>query len=135
MRATLYAADGIDDSTNRAEARQIMDTGRIGGLRTVCLIALDHGRPIGMAEISLRDVAEFCDHSPVGYLEGWFVEAAHRGRGVGAELVRAAGEWARRHGCRQLASDTQDWNTDSAEAHVRSGFRDMGLLRHFVRDL
>ena len=135
MRMALYGADGLDDATNRAEAREIMDAGRLGRLEVGCLIAFDAERPVGMAEVSVRDAAEFCDHSPVGYLEGWYVEFAHRGRGVGTELVRAAGDWARRRGCRQLASDTQDWNADSASAHAGCGFRDMGLLRHFVRDL
>lgn len=136
MRAALYGADdGLDDATNRAEAMEILTTGRFGRLEMGCLVAVEGGRALGMAEVSVRDVAEFCDRVAVGYLEGWFVEPGARGRGVGRMLVDGACAWARERGCTQLASDTQEWNTASAAAHAGCGFRDMGLLRHFVREI
>ena len=135
MRAALYGTDGLDDARNRAEAKEILTTGRFGQLRMGCLMAAEGRLALGMVEVSVRDVAEFCERVPVGYLEGWFVEPSARGRGIGRLLADAACAWARDRGCRQLASDTQDWNAESARAHAGCGFRDMGLLRHFVRDL
>jgi aminoglycoside 6'-N-acetyltransferase I len=40
---------------------------------------------------ALRSHAEGCTSTPVAYLEGWFVEAEHRGRGVGAMLLGLLG--------------------------------------------
>jgi aminoglycoside 6'-N-acetyltransferase I len=49
----------------------------------------------------------------VGYIEGWFVYEALRNRGIGKELMRAAEDWAREHGCREMASDTWIDNEES----------------------
>ena len=59
---------------------------------------------------------------PVGFLEGWFVLESHRGRGIGAALLRAAEEWARGHGCTEMASDTWIDNQMSQRAHEALGF-------------
>lgn len=42
-------------------------------------IATDHlQNPIGFLEASIHDFAPGCHFSPVGYIEGWFVEETHR---------------------------------------------------------
>ena len=38
--------------------------------------------PIGLTEVRMNDYAEGCETSPIGYLEGWFVEPEHRGKRV-----------------------------------------------------
>src|SRR6058998_111297 len=50
------------------------------------LLALEGGRAIGLAELSIRACAEGCRTDRVAYLEGWFVAAEARGRGVGRAL-------------------------------------------------
>src|SRR5688572_16347920 len=45
------------------------------------------------AEVGTRASAAGCESSPVAYLEGWYVDADMRRRGVGAALVAAAEEW------------------------------------------
>jgi aminoglycoside 6'-N-acetyltransferase I len=91
--------------------------------------------PVGFAELSLRSCAEGCRTSPVAYLEGWFVEGAARGRGVGRLLVEAAERWARGRGCRELASDSAAGNEVSLAAHRAAGFEDAGLIRCYRKDL
>jgi aminoglycoside 6'-N-acetyltransferase I len=76
----------------------------------------------GFAEVGTRSVADSCETSPVAYLEGWFVDADMRLRGVGTALVRAAEEWARTKGYREIASDTQIENVRSQRAHEALGF-------------
>jgi GNAT superfamily N-acetyltransferase len=44
----------------------------------------------------------------VGFVEGWFVREPFRNRGVGRELMRAAEQWARARGCREMASEIVD---------------------------
>jgi aminoglycoside 6'-N-acetyltransferase I len=52
-------------------------------------LALDRaGAPIGFAEASVRrDYVNGCDTSPVAFLEGIYVEPAHRGRGLARALI------------------------------------------------
>ena len=57
------------------------------GLLEAVLVAEDAShRLVGFAEVSRRTWAEGCDTSPVGFLEGWYVEPAQpaAGRGPGA---------------------------------------------------
>lgn len=79
----------------------------------------------GFVEASLREYADGCDTSPVGYLEGWFVNAAFRRSGVGRRLVRAAEEWARSQGCTEMGSDSIIDNADGQAAHARLGYAEV----------
>lgn len=79
---------------------------------------------IGFLEAGLRSHADGCDeYRPVGYLEGWYVAETHRRQGVGAALLRAAEDWARKQGCTEMASDTQLDNLGSQYAHEALGFQ------------
>jgi aminoglycoside 6'-N-acetyltransferase I len=80
------------------------------------------GRLHGFIEAGLRDVAQDCRTSPVGYIEGWFVDPEVRRAGVGGALVEAAENWARAKGCQEMASDTHTTNTLSQQAHLRLGY-------------
>jgi aminoglycoside 6'-N-acetyltransferase I len=100
------------------------------------LIAEDSdGRPLGMAELSIRPCAEGCRSGRVAYLEGWFVAPGARLRGVGRLLIDAAQAWARTQSCSELASDTQPNDTVSVAAHRAVGFADAGLIQCFRKDL
>jgi len=110
-----------------------------GGTR-ICplevLIARDAaGVALGFAEVSLRSIADGCASSPVAYLEGWFVEEAARRAGVGSALVIAVEEWARKHGCTELASDTEIGNTVGHAAHQAVGFEETGLVTCFRKSI
>jgi aminoglycoside 6'-N-acetyltransferase I len=100
------------------------------------LIALNEGgETIGFLELSLRSHAESCSSSPVGYLEGWFVESNYRGRGVGRALVEAGERWAREQGCSEMASDTNLENENSAAAHAVLGFEEVDRIICFRKTL
>lgn len=77
----------------------------------------------GFVEVSLREYAEGCETSPVGFIEGWYVDAELRGRGVGRALVRAAEAWAVAKGCTEMGSDTEGENKGSQAAHAALGYR------------
>ena len=82
----------------------------------------DGGGLCGFAEVGTRSFAEGCESFPVAYLEGWYVDDDHRGRGVGKALVRAVIEWATARGFSEIASDTHVTNHTSQQAHERLGF-------------
>lgn len=89
----------------------------------------------GFLEASLRSRANGCDATPVGYLEGWYVDADVREQGIGRALVEAAEAWARSKGCRQMASDAELWNTVSHKAHGALGYEETARLVLFKKDL
>lgn len=80
------------------------------------------GRLGGFLEASLREYAEGCATSPVGFLEGWWVDADLRKAGVGRALVAAAEAWAIERGCVEMGSDTEAYNVGSQLAHAALGY-------------
>lgn len=90
---------------------------------------------IGLAELSIRAYAEGCSTQNAGYLEGWYVDPEHRGKGVGKALIEASEDWARTQGCVEFASDTEIDNESSRKAHLACGFAEAGLIRCFIKTL
>ena len=100
------------------------------------LIALDEkNNAVGFIELSIRAYAPGCSTDNVAFVEGWYVDPAARRTGVGAALVNAAGTWARKKGCTELASDTEIENVLSAKAHLAAGFSETGIIRCFKKTL
>ena len=119
------------------QIERFFQTGRIDHLRHAVFVATDGegGEPIGLAEVSLREYAEGCSTSPVGFLEGWFVKQEARGRGVGRMLVEAGERWAREQGCTEFASDAEADNAASIRAHKALGFENLGAVVCFRKSL
>jgi aminoglycoside 6'-N-acetyltransferase I len=90
----------------------------------------------GFLEVGLRSHADGCDtQRPVGFVEGWFVREEDRGKGIGTLLMHAAEEWARAHGCREMASDALIDNAGSERAHTAQGFEIVDRCIHFRKAL
>jgi aminoglycoside 6'-N-acetyltransferase I len=103
--------------------------------RNAVFFALLEGSPVGMIEVHLKESAEGCFSSPVGYLEAWFVNEDMRGKGAAGALIDAAENWARTKGCRDMASDTWLENAVSIRAHAKMGYSEVERLVHFVKQL
>ena len=82
----------------------------------------DNGELNGFIEVGLRDVAQDCYTSPVGYIEGWYVDPDVRRTSIGRALVEAGENWARSKGCTEMASDAHVTNEISHEAHQHLGY-------------
>jgi aminoglycoside 6'-N-acetyltransferase I len=93
------------------------------------------GRLGGFIEAGTRPYAERCLTSPVGYIEGWYVDPDLRRQGVGGLLVRSAEDWARAHGLREMASDTWLDNEISYHSHLALGYQESERLIHFRKNL
>lgn len=89
----------------------------------------------GFAEVGLRGYAEGCTTSPVGYLEGIWVDPSARRSSVGRALVRAAEAWAVDRGCTEFASDCLIDNDASAAFHRALGFEEVERIICFRRSL
>jgi aminoglycoside 6'-N-acetyltransferase I len=90
---------------------------------------------MGFLELGVRPFADGCESRPVAHVEGWYVEPAARGRGVGRALMTAAENWARERGFTELASDTEVENDVSLAAHLRFGFFETERLIKFRKPL
>jgi aminoglycoside 6'-N-acetyltransferase I len=92
-----------------------------------------NGKLGGFLEAGTRKYAEGGETSPVGYIEGWFVDPDLREHGVGKALVKAAEEWASLHGLQEMGSDTWLENEVSIKAHKKMGYSEVERLVHFLK--
>jgi aminoglycoside 6'-N-acetyltransferase I len=93
------------------------------------------GKLVGFVEVSVRDYGEGCATSPVGYVEGWYVDEKYRGQGLGRALIEAAADWARAKSFSELASDAELENAPSIQAHKKIGFQETSRIVTFRRKL
>ena len=125
MRLTLWPDQSADDL--RAE----MATLRADESTATFVADRGDGTLGGFVEAGQRKYAEDCDTSPVGYIEGWYVDADLRGQGIGRALVRAAEQWAIAQGFTEMGSDTWIDNEVSYRAHLAIGYEEAERLIHF----
>ena len=101
----------------------------------VFLLYVDE-KPVAFAQCQLRhDYVEGTETSPVGYLEGIYVDDAYRGKGYAKMLLAACEDWARHMGCTEFASDCELDNTGSLAFHLRMGFEEMNRVICFAKKL
>ena len=128
-------------SEHQLEAEAKIRSGKSGSLPLAIFVAQEAGSipgPTlsGFIEVGLRSHADGCDTAnPVGYIEGWFVVESARGQGIGARLSKAAADWAREHGCVEMASDALIDNAQSQRAHEALGFDVVDRCVHFKKHL
>ncbi|MGH7440967.1 MAG: GNAT family N-acetyltransferase [Polyangiaceae bacterium] len=127
--------DGTLDE-HHAEASLVLVGTPPSTLPLAVLVAEADGKVVGFIEVGLRSHADGCDtRHRVGFIEGWYVEQAHRGVGVGRALMLAAEHWARSHGCHEMASDTWIDHESSQRAHEAVGFEVVDRCVHFKKSL
>jgi molybdopterin synthase catalytic subunit len=107
-----------------------------GPLRESVIVAdAGDGKLVGFVEVSVRPDGRGSHSTPIGYVEGWYVEPAHRRQGVGLALLAAGEEWARSHGCEAMGSD-RDWDNEvSRAAHLALGYRPTEPCEVFYKPL
>lgn len=93
-------------------------------------------KPVGFAQCQLRyDYVEGTKTSPVGYLEGIFVEEEYRHNGYAKELLAECERWAREKGCKEFASDCEIDNDGSLGFHMALGFEEANRIICFTKKL
>ena len=102
----------------------------------VCFLQYVDGKAIGFAQCQLRhEYVEGTDSSPVGYLEGIFVEDAYRKHGYAKALLRACEAWAKEKHCTEFASDCELENDESLHFHTAMGFEETNRIICFRKDI
>ena len=88
--------------------------------------------PIGFAQCQLRyDYVEGTSTSPVGYLEGIFVQEGYRNKGYVAKCEA----WAKENGCHEFASDCEIDNMNSFHFHKAMNFTEANRIICFTKTL
>lgn len=125
LRAELW---GGDAAKLALEARAVLES-----LDQVCFLARDDaGAAVGFAETSARRAAG----GTYAFVEAWYVRPAHRGHGVGADLMDAIEQWALHREVDALFSDTDpDGFPRSLAAHERAGFEVVSRATVLVKRL
>jgi aminoglycoside 6'-N-acetyltransferase I len=128
------------ESPLEEHARELAErlSGRIPGtLPLSYFVAETPARQIvGFIETGLRSHADCCDPThPVGFIEGWYVKPEFRRNGLGRRLVAAAEDWARAHGCREMASDTGVDNAASQRCHEALGYEAVSRAVNYRKPL
>lgn len=99
-------------------------------------VAMEENNMVGFLISQLRyDYVEGTKHSPVGYLEGIFIEEPYRNNGIARDLVNEAMIWAKDKGCLEFASDCEMTNLKSYEFHKAIGFEEVNRIICFKRNL
>lgn len=130
MRYLLWSSD-----SKKIHAQETAEIFRYPQRNAVFVAELPDHRLVGFVETSIRDYAQGCHSTPVGYMEGWFVQFRFRGRGIGKKLVAVAEAWAKKKGCTEMASDTPIKNIKSFKAHRALGYIKEDVLIHFRKKL
>ena len=130
MRSALWPDCPLEDHHSEMQ-EQLDDQSRYA----VFVVERDTGKLGGFLEASLRAYADGCCTSPVGYIEGWYVDADLRQQGWGGELVKAAEQWASAQGCTEMASDCELDNNVSLRAHLALGYKEVDRAIQFRKSL
>jgi aminoglycoside 6'-N-acetyltransferase I len=130
LRAALWPEVAMAE--HRAEAAAIVAAPALG----VALVVEVGGHVVGFAEASLRvDYVNGTQTTPVGFLEGLYVDRDHWRRGIARALVAGVEDWARARGCRELASDARVDNSAGISAHRALGFEETERVVYFRKEL
>ncbi len=126
-------------ASTRDHGRQIRSvlSGRPRSTLPLTMLVAERDRTLaGFVEVGLRSHANGCDPiRAVGFIEGWYVVPGQRRNGIGRALFQAAERWCRRHGCREMASDTWADHRASIAAHAALGYEIEGRFVNFRKRL
>ena len=118
MMASLYSEAGAAHHRERARraAEGLMANPALGG---VWLIEMD-GETAGYLCVTLSYSLEF--DGRFALLDELYMEAAWRGRGIGAQAIAFAVEWSRARGLAAIRLEVARTNSRALELYRRQGF-------------
>ena len=83
----------------------------------------DAYEPIGIIELSFRNIVNGCLSSPVPYVEGVYIQPEHRRQGLGRKIMAHLIRWCKEEGYSELATDTE-----LADGQAQEFYRAIGFL-------
>ncbi len=126
FRSELYV--DLDPAHSETEIKRMIDD---PNLFSYLVFLDDIPKPVGMVEMSLRNIVDGCISSPVAYIDGLYVIEKYQGRGFGKELIQFIKNWAREQGCTELGVDTEPENERAQKFYLREGFEETFRIVQF----
>ncbi len=126
FRAALY--HDLDPAFNKDEIRRTVED---PNLTSFLVFKNEEPNPIGMIELSLRNMVDGCISSPVAYIEGLYLIEKYQGQGLGKEMIVFIKKWAKEQGCTELAVDTELENERAQKFYLREGFEETYRIVQF----
>lgn len=106
----------------------------ISNKNAVCFIKYVEDKPIGFAQCQIRyDYVKGTETSPVGYLEGIFIQEKFRHKGFAREVLQKCEKWVHCKKCSEFASDCELNNIDSLKFHLAMGFDEVNRIICFKK--
>jgi aminoglycoside 6'-N-acetyltransferase I len=131
LRAELWPDLTLEQHQDDLAKLRVIDSRPLVGF-----LATENGRAIGFAEAALRRAGvNGCDTLNVAFLEGIWVQPAHRRRGIARALIQATEKWARKIGCTEFGSDALLENVEGHRMHVALGFQETERVVYFRKRL
>lgn len=129
MAIKMWSEHSLDEL-----AKEFEDT--IDCRESAIFMLMVDNQAVGFAQCQLRyDYVEGTDTSPVGYLEGIFLEQEFRHRGHAKKLLAQCEEWTKNKGCTEFASDCESDNDESLKFHINMGFTEVNRIICFKKQL
>ncbi|GAB2814011.1 hypothetical protein GCM10027176_18190 [Actinoallomurus bryophytorum] len=116
LRALADAPQAFASTLEREQAfTPDVWTSRLTNDRSINLLAVEDGTPLGMTSALLEDPA-------TAHVLGMWVAPEARGRGVGDRLIETVAAWAREHRARHLVLWVTEINRPARALYEKSGF-------------
>ena len=130
LRQCLWPDETLDD--HRSHARSLLKRPNAAGY-LACEV---DETVVAFAEATLRrDYVNGCNTSPVGFLEGLYVEPRYRKRGLARLLCSAVEDWAKGMGCSEFASDVLLQNELGQRVHEALGFNATDRVVFYLKQI
>lgn len=127
-RKSLYSES--DDARNLEEMNVIFKSDY-----WLCQFIEDHnGEPVGLVELSFRNVADGCLSTPVPYLEGFYIVESERNKGLGTKVIRFLIDWCKDKGYSEFATDTELKNKLAQHFYEKAGFKEVDRIVEYKID-
>ena len=121
---------GEPDKNITAEVDRILGEDGCGAF-----VAEEDSTSLGFAEYALRPYVNGCYGRPVPFLEGLWVDPAHRRRGIARKLVYVLTTHMRARGFFELGSDVLIDNDPSLAFHKALGFEETERVVFFRKPI
>jgi len=108
----------------------------IADKNAIIFIAKKNNIAAGFAHCQIRnDYVEGTETTPVGYLEGIYINGEHRLLGLATRLLKSCEEWLREKNIVEFASDCELTNSESIQFHLNQGFSEVNRIVCFTKRL
>jgi GNAT superfamily N-acetyltransferase len=95
------------------------------------LCAVDNKKIIGFCALAI--VNNFWQEGYIGYIYAMIIDEAHRGKGIGAQLLQQAYEEAKERGCKKLELDSGFQRLQAHQFYEKNGYLKRAFL--FSKDI